>query len=163
MIWRPDLATTLEIAFVSEFHCRHCGTALVGRSRAWSSWMRCPQCGRASLAPEIRIEPSPRFVPLPDDPPDDLLVIGPDPELSAMTPLAAAGPSEISGEDEDDLGLITAVSVRRVVASTILFLSLTMLVLSVLDQSSLGSSLFGTIAMVAIVLLVWPSPSSRRS
>lgn len=155
------MTATSEIAYVSEFPCRHCGTDLIGQTSDWTSWMRCPQCGRASLAPEMRIAPRPRFVSLPDDPPDDVLVIGPGAEFSTMTPVAVADALEFSDEDDDELGLISAVSVRRVVASTILFLSLTMLVVSVLNQSTVGGPLFGTIAMVAILFLVWPSKSSR--
>lgn len=154
------MTATAEIAFVSEFTCRHCGTDLIGRSGRYTSWMRCPKCGRASLAPEVRIAPRPLYVPLPDDPPDDLLVIGPAPELPAMTPVAPF--SEFSDED-DDLGLVSAISVRRVVASTILFLSLTMLVLSILNQSTVGGPIFGTTSVVAILLLIWPSNSSHRS
>ena len=154
------MTATTEIAFVSEFPCRHCGTDLIGRLTRYTSWMRCPKCGRASLAPEVRIAPRSLYVPLPDDPPDDLLVIGPAPELPPMTPVADS--SEFSDEYDDDLGLISAISVRRVVASTILFLSLTMLVLSILNQSTVGGPIFGTTSVVAILMLIWPTKSSQR-
>ena len=146
------MTATSEIAYVCEFQCRHCATPLFGRSSRFTSWMLCPKCCRASLATETRVGPTPRFVPLPDQPADDMLVIGPGPELTKMTPVEVAEFTEIDGVDDEEreLGLVAAVSVRRVVASTMLFLSLLMTVVALLNQSEAGVPLFGSIAVLAI-------------
>ena len=63
-----------EITFIVTYRCPSCHAALEARTGEAHTWLRCPECGRASLPPE-HMRTIPRVRPLPDE---DILVIGPE-------------------------------------------------------------------------------------
>jgi hypothetical protein len=113
--------------------------------------MRCPKCGRASLPPDHAVRPVVREL-FPID--ESVLVIGPQPELPVMTPVASA-----PGRAGRPLraGSTPPADLRRIVFGSVLFVSVTLLLFSALDHSSFGMGLFGLAAMVSLVVLALPA------
>src|SRR5262249_30142409 len=120
------------------------------------SWLRCPKCGRASRPPADAVvarRPPPAIEPW-----EDVLVIRPDVELPAMTPVSVArppgaatapGPAAVRG------------NVLRVVYATALFISVTLLLFAYLEGSVVGSSVFSALALLFFVPLALPPRSGR--
>ena len=133
------------ITFIVGYPCPRCHAMLEARSSDAYGWLRCPRCGRASLPPEHMRMP-PREMP---PPPEDVLVIGPSPEYPGMSPVhsnSRRSPRPSGG-------------VRRLVVATGLILSLTLLVISFLDENALNAMIFGVITLVIFGFLLL---SSRR-
>ena len=131
-----------EITYIVEYQCPTCGAALEARSSETYGWLRCPSCGRASLPPEHMQVPRPRHrEPLGND----VLVIGPN----------------RSGASGGRSGFRPG-SVRRIVASTALFLSLFLALLAWLEQERVVVRLFGLIALGCLVCAVLPSRRPGR-
>jgi DNA-directed RNA polymerase subunit RPC12/RpoP len=140
-LWDPSVGTD-EITFIVEYQCPACGAALEARSSETYGWLRCPRCGRASLPPEHMQAPRPRRrEPLGDD----VLVIGPDHSQTA------AGRSAFRPG-----------SVRRIAASTALFLSLFIALLAWLEQGRAVAWLFSVIALACLVCVLFPSRRPSR-
>jgi hypothetical protein len=95
------------------------------------------------------------------------LVLGPEPDLPSMTPVAVAAPVRVpagsASPSAPGTGSVSAPApnVVRVVYASALFVSVTMLLFSYLDRSVLGSSLFGASAVCFLVLLALPAPPAR--
>jgi len=161
-----------EISFIASYPCPHCRATLEERPGGAGSWRRCPKCGRASRPPVHAV--TARRAPAPATPQDRIdLVIGPEIELPAMTPVAVAappgpgrdpGPSPTSirapAQPFDHL-TAPAPSTLRVVYASALFVSVTMLLFSFLDRSVLGTSLFGASAVLFFVILAMPARPGR--
>jgi hypothetical protein len=147
------VAGAAELLFIVSYRCPHCQAALEARTRDGrdSSWLRCPKCGRAGLPPDEAVERR-HFAPAPGE---DLLVIPDYPEPQPLTPVAV---SEI---DELDYSggpyAQRPPSIRRVVVGTALFIALTMLVFSFLDESRIGTSFFGAVALALLIVLAFLS------
>jgi hypothetical protein len=75
-----------DITFIVTYACAHCHAMLEARTGSSSGWLRCPNCGRASRPPDY--SGAPPHVPPPLG--DDVLVIGPEPDLRPMTPVGQA-------------------------------------------------------------------------
>ena len=146
-----------EIRYVVSYACPHCRATLEGRSEHAGSWLRCPGCGRASRPPAEALVVADRTPPPPLAEGEDALVIDAPPPLRAMTPVAVN-----RGDDRDDEtpggvaeGTPT-VNPWRVVLTTALFVSISMLLFAFLDRSPYGVPLFVTATVVCVVLLLIP-------
>jgi hypothetical protein len=133
-----------EITFVVSYRCPHCQSALEGRTSRPAEWVRCPKCGRASEPPASGLTPEPSPFAAPGE---DVLVIGPDPHPTPMTPVAT-GALAASGEPGSAL---------RVAFATGLFVTVTMLIFSFLDRSESGIAVFGASSFVFLLLLARPA------
>jgi DNA-directed RNA polymerase subunit RPC12/RpoP len=131
------LATDSEITFIVEYDCVRCGTRLEAKSSAAEAWLRCPQCGRASLPPQYTRVPRPRArAPLGDD----VLVIGSSPAGASRSGRSGFGPG----------------SLRRISGASALFFLLLTAYFAFLDQFRLGAVVFGLIAFGCLVFAVLP-------
>jgi DNA-directed RNA polymerase subunit RPC12/RpoP len=131
-----------EITFIVEYRCPRCGAALEARSSEAYGWLRCPQCGRASLPPEHMRTPRPS-VRLPLD--EDVLIIGLD------RPGASASASAI-GRASSHPG-----SFRRILGASALFLSLLIALLALLEHDQPVAVVFSLVAMVCLAISVYPA------
>jgi hypothetical protein len=141
-----------DISYIVSYRCPHCQAPLEGRAHRAGTWLRCPRCSRASLPPSSALSVAP---PAPIEPGEDVLVIGPAPEPSPMTPVAVA-----TGRNANPTPALPGnppASPLRVIYSASLFVSVTMLLFSYLDRSVLGSSVFSALAILFLVLLLVPS------
>jgi hypothetical protein len=139
-----------EITFIVGYPCPSCHVMLEARTSDSYGWLRCPSCGRASLPPEhMRTTPRER-PPMAVD--DEILVIGPSNGYPAMTPVARSPYTRRRPRHRR--------GVRRVTVASGMILSLTLLVVSVLDQNAINAMIFGiiTLAIFGFLLL---SPRSR--
>ena len=147
-----------EISYIASYPCPHCQAPLEGRAGRADSWLKCPRCGRASRPPRSAVTTRR----MPDAPGPVELVLGPDPELPSMTPVAVAAPGAASASGVGSgAAPESAPNVLRVVYASALFVSVTMLLFSYLDRSVLGTSLFGASAVCFLVLLALPAPPTR--
>jgi hypothetical protein len=149
------------ITFIVAYECPHCQAPLEGRTTRADAWMKCPKCGRASQPPDHAVNPLDQ----PPVPRDELLVIGPDPEPKPMTPVAVATVTPAPAVPDPASTLVetpapgSPASPWRVGYASLLFLSVTLLVFSVLEQSPVGMSVFSLGALLFFLLLAAP----RRS
>jgi hypothetical protein len=89
---------------------------------------------------------------------DSVLVIGPQPEPRAMTAIGV-GPPPVASLGTRERAPRFSGSVRRIVCASILFVSVTMLVFSALDQSAVGLSVFSAAALGSLIVLAIPPRS----
>ena len=141
-----------DISYIVSYRCPHCQAPLEGRAHRAGTWLRCPRCSRASLPPSSALSVVP---PVPIEPGEEVLVIGPAPEPSPMTPVSVA--TGRAANPTQALPGNPPASPLRVVYSASLFVSVTMLLFSYLDRSVLGSSVFSALAILFLVLLLVPS------
>ncbi len=134
-----------EITSIVGYPCPRCRAMLEARSGDAYGWLRCPKCGRASLPPEHMREPPPERPPLGDD----VLVIGPSVEDRRDAPIGASPRRSRAFPG----------GVRRIVVAAGLIVSLTLLVVSVLDENALNAMIFGVVGLVLFGVLL---QSSRR-
>lgn len=139
------------------YRCPGCQAALQGRGdrNRSDAWLRCPRCGRASQPPApdlVPYEPPPGGLADETDnvPPVELVPLSPGGVEPASLAAALARRSE-------------APPVRdwRVLHASGLFVAVTMLVFSYLDSSVIGTSIFGVLAFLCLVLLVLPGLPER--
>jgi hypothetical protein len=126
-----------EITFIVTYRCPCCHAALEARTSEAHTWLRCPECGRASLPPEhMRTLP-----PVRNSPDDDVLIIGPD----------AGGPRRaMSGQAESGAHPGGG---RRVGLAVGVFVSFAMLAIAFFEGNVANVAIFGvtTIVLLAIV------------
>ncbi|MGE3819897.1 MAG: hypothetical protein AB7I30_10705 [Isosphaeraceae bacterium] len=154
------------ITFLVSYRCGCCQTPLQAPVERSSAWLRCPLCGRGGLPPEQVLKKRSTFGPIMAG--EEVMVIGPARELTAMTPVAVARgtaaehtPADFEPtrsppgrDDRPGDGL-------RVAYASVLFIALTLLLFSYLDQSVIGTSITGAVALVALVLLLLKSRDPR--
>ena len=128
------------MTFIVEYRCPRCGAALEARSSQAYGWLRCPQCGRASLPPEHMRTPRPS-VRLPLD--EDVLIIGPDRPGASASAIGRA--SSHPG------------SFRRIAGASALFLSLLIALLGLLEHDQSVAVVFSLVAMVCLAIAVYPA------
>lgn len=143
------MAGSADLLFIVSYRCPHCHAALEARTRDGraSSWLRCPRCGRGGLPPDEAVE----RLPFPRAPGEEVMVIPDYPEPRPLTPVAVSVPGDL-----DDPGGHYAQpppSVRRVVVGSALFVAVIMLVFSFLDESRIGTSFFGAVALALLLVL----------
>ena len=132
-----------DITFIVGYPCPRCHAMLEARSGDTCGWLRCPECGRASLPPE-HMRTSPPRRPPPKG--GDVLFIGPSPEIEA-----GAGPSGMTPafrRPRRSRHRRHPGGVARVAMATALILSLTGLVTSLLDRNALGAAILGFITLI---------------
>lgn len=147
------MAAEAEITFLVSYDCPRCHAALEARTGRVVQWLRCPKCGRAGLPPDHSFRPFRREL-FPID--DSVLVIGPQTDPRPMTPVAVGavqdGRAVFQGASPRRPG-----SVRRIVFASLLFISVTMLMFSALDQSGLGMTLFSALALASLIVIAIPA------
>jgi hypothetical protein len=84
---------------------------------------------------------------------DTVLVIGPPPELEPMTPVAV---HPARGERPGRAVAHRPGDTTRIVFASLLFLSVTLLMFSALDRSQVGMTIFGLLALGALLGLAMP-------
>jgi hypothetical protein len=147
------VAVRSGITFIVSYQCPQCGAALEGKTTQPEAWLRCPSCGRASQAPDHAIAPeAPVSRQLPDE---EVLVIGPAPEPTPMTPVAVAAVPSSARSSEPGNPI-------RVAYAAALFVSVVLLVFSFLDQGMIGTSVFSVAAVIFLVLLARPDRTADR-
>jgi hypothetical protein len=171
------VAVHSDITFIVSYRCPRCGVALEARTGRSTSWLKCPKCKRASQPPEHVSRPVIRDVFTPSD---DVLVITDNPYATAtaaprvesrpyvsrpdITPPAMARPAApiapVSPNPVDPYAGNEPVSLRRVVLTTLLFISVMMLLFSYLSQNPLGISIASASSLICLILLVVPTRSS---
>jgi hypothetical protein len=142
-----------EIDFIDTYVCPHCRANLVSGSTGWPGWQRCPVCGFASLPPGSRRYHSP----------------------TRKRADAAADQVDFATRDpaEDDLSrtdpMTTQVIVRaphssptRLIFKTGLLASVALTFVAFLDHRTTHSLVFGSLAVV-FLLLVLGGPGSRAA
>jgi hypothetical protein len=134
-----------EITFIVGYPCPNCRATLEARSGDAYGWLRCPKCGRASLPPEHMRETPAERPPLGDD----VLVIGPSPEDRRVATVGASPHRSRAFPG----------GFRRIAVATGLIISLTFVVISVLDGNVLNAMIFGVVGLVLFGVLL---QSSRR-
>jgi hypothetical protein len=152
------VAADSEITFVVSYSCPRCGAALEARTGRVAPWLKCPKCQRASLPPEHTFRPRVETFAVTDD----VLVIGPEtePERPSLSSVAAARATVQSFHPAPgSFGEGDPVSIRRVVLTTVLFLSVMMLLFAYLAQNTMGTSIASASALICLVLLILPSRS----
>lgn len=130
-----------EMTFIVEYRCPRCDAALEARSSEAFGWLRCPNCGRASLPPEHMRPPRARPRARPSGSSgDDVVIIGPDPPGADATARSPFRPG----------------SFRRIAGASALFLSLLIALLSLLEQDRIGAMAFTVIAVACLAFSVYP-------
>ena len=153
-----------ELIDLVSYRCPKCQAVLQGRP---DTWLRCPKCGRASQPttpapvppqrpPEVPtplahgITPAP--LPEPVNPARPAAAPGAEPASPATYVLAAAlARGEVAPPGRD----------WRILYASGLFVAVTMLVFSTLEGSVTGTSFFGALAFLCVVLLATPGRSKR--
>ena len=144
------------------------------RTGRLTPWLKCPKCKRASQPPEHLVRPPVRSI---FEPSDDVLVIkespyatmpaqaNPSPFAShsdvILTPLSQQGRAgaPIIPNHSDPFANGEPVSIRRVVLTTLLFISLMMLLFMYLSQNPFGVPIAMASSVICLVLLIIPSRS----
>jgi hypothetical protein len=135
------------IMFVVSYQCPHCQSPLEGRTTRADAWLRCPHCKRASQPPDQALTPETPG-PIPADTQAD----------TKPMPLAGVAPAADAG-DEPRAGAGAIVesaqppSAWRVGYASALFVSMTLLVFSLLFQNVIGMSTFSVGALLFFLLL----------
>ena len=133
------------ITFLVAYRCPQCRAELEARSGLAQGWVRCPKCGRASLPPEhMRAAPAAR----PTAGGDDILVIGPEPELRPLR-----RPGSVSPEPTSDFA-------RSILFRLGLILAVILALVSLLDRNQANAAFFGFLAL--LILVFWAIPPRRR-
>jgi len=154
-----------EVEFLVSYTCSACLASLQAPAERPTAWLRCPVCGRGGLPPDDPLRKKPFKAGV--GPGEDLLVIGPPPEPRGMTPVASTGVGRggsWGGPPADDPAGRPGRpgSLLRVVSGTLLFVSLTLLLFSYLEKSVIGTSVFGTVALVSVALLILAARGRRE-
>src|SRR5262245_59725752 len=136
---RSAAVASPEITFIVNYRCSRCHAALEARTADAQTWLRCPECGRASLPPE-HMRSLPRPIASPDE---DVLVIGPDP-LGPRT--GANGSLGASGRTG---------SGRRIAMAVGILISFTMLMISFLDGNATNVAIFGVSTVVLLAVAAY--------
>jgi hypothetical protein len=168
------VATHHDITFLISYRCPRCNASLEARTGRLAPWLKCPKCKRASQPPEHVARPRARSI---FEPNEEVLVIRESPYVSmgvASTPSPFASHSEVILTPVNSPGRPSAqmtpnpvdpfaagepVSVRRVVLTTLLFISLMMLLFMYVSQNPLGVPISIASAVICLVLLIMPSRS----
>lgn len=164
------MTSLAEITFLMSYRCPHCGTALEARTGRVSPWLKCPKCQRGSQPPEHvarpRVAVSAAFEVI-----EDVVVIGP---ANAYLPTSTAPMSrpvatrlspprpadaDIPTDPLDEFAMSEPLSIRRVVLTTLLFVSVMMLLFTFLAQNSTGMQVAGASSLICLLLLIIPSRS----
>ena len=169
------MAVHSDITFIISYRCPRCGVALEARTGRSTPWLKCPKCKRASQPPEHVSRPPVRDIFTPSD---DVLVIADNP-YATMTPRVESRPyvsrpevipptvarpaapiASVSPNPVDPYAGNEPVSLRRVILTTLLFISVMMLLFSYLSQNPLGISIASASSLICLILLVVPTRSS---
>ncbi|MGC8644299.1 MAG: hypothetical protein ACP5XB_30935 [Isosphaeraceae bacterium] len=137
----------MEITVSPSYFCPHCHALIRAGEDLWQGWLRCPRCDRPGLPPQpARVLKSPRHPASPLPPPgqesskkiDGLL----DEPAALVHPAGIApAPGPVS-------------TAPRLIVTTGLFVSLFLLFNGYLDRSVQSMSLFGTLAVVFLIVLL---------
>lgn len=148
-----------EIAALVSYRCDCCQATLQAPVPRSTAWLRCPFCGKGGLPPEPASRKWSMASPIKER--EDALVIGPPRELSPMTPVAVAGGNPVGASrvaDQPALGWPDhdegTGNGARVAFASVLFIALTLLLFASLDQSFIGTSITGAVAVVSLLLLL---------
>ena len=137
-------AVETEFTFIVTYPCPRCHAALEAKTNTLHDWLRCPQCGRASLPPDHTRLPRPIRDPKAktnvEDADDDLFVIGPEAGRRAADPFRS---------------VTRPGGVQRIILATGFLIALTLLFVSVLDRNGMGAILsgFAAIALFGFLLI----------
>jgi hypothetical protein len=141
-----------DVVYQVAFQCPRCKATLQIQAQPASSWVRCPKCGRASLAPD----PVVRRAPEPIRPEDNALVLGPVPEFKPMTPVAVAGAFEQRGAkiaDEREV-LPPPANPLRVAAGAGFCVATILCIFSALESYDVGLIIFSILGVLCIIPLL---------
>ena len=141
-------AETKGVVYQLEFECPRCKAKLQLQGLPAGSWVRCPKCGKASLAPD----PVVRRAPEPIKPEDDALILGPAPEPKPMTPVAVAMESEL--RDAVDEAILVPANPFRVAAGAGLCVATILAIFAALEHSDIGMIAFAALAVACLFPLM---------
>lgn len=130
--------TQSEITYIVPYRCPNCQVGLEARTSEANSWLRCPNCGRASLPPEP--SRTPRVEPI--LPGNDVLVIGPGTDVPG--PYSGAP----TGYHRSYPG-----AVRRVVMTLFVLSSLWALTMGLVTGDSVRVAVSGGITILLLVIM----------
>ena len=137
----------MEATMSPSYSCHHCHTLLRAGEDPWGGWLRCPECDRPGLPPHrVRVLKTARHPATPLPPPGQESLKKSDGLLDE--PAALIRPAGFAPTP-------TPVSTApRLIVSTGLFVSLFLLLNAYLDRSVQSMSLFATLAVVFLVILL---------
>lgn len=136
-----------EFSVNPSYSCPGCSALIQARDERWRGWVRCPRCGTPALPPD-RVpapqpaEPAARLSAAPENGPVILIEGAP----TASDSLVRKALTPPVPEPRSTAALL--------IVSTGLFVSAFLLLNAYLDRSVQSMSLFGTLAVVFLIVLV---------
>ena len=145
----------MEITVSPSYTCLHCHALIRAGDDFWQGWVRCPRCDRPGLPPQpVRVLKTPRRPASPPPPPGQESSQKIDGLLHEPAALARpAGGVPVSSQVSTAPGLIL---------TTGLFVSLFLLLNAYLDHRVQSMLLFGTLAVVFLIVLLRMKLSGGR-
>ncbi|WP_435007764.1 hypothetical protein P12x_005029 [Tundrisphaera lichenicola] len=139
-----------DFVFIVSYECPRCRTALEARASGPPTWLRCPECGRASLPPEHMRGPRP-----PVEPQD--IKIG-----TFTTGSSAALPIRPRSMAPMPLNPAARAPAGRLMLGSAFFLTICLFLFSLLSGNAGRSALFGIASAVFLFLLSRPVAPNRE-
>jgi hypothetical protein len=144
----PGAAVDPDFVFIVTYQCPRCHAALEARASGPPAWLRCPQCGRASLPPEHMRSARPQV----DEP--DIVIGSFTTNGSGALPIRPRPMAPMPGAPG------SKAPTARLMLGSGFFLTMFLFLFSLLESNGMRSLLFGIAAAVFLFLLSRPVRSA---
>lgn len=137
-------AETKDVVDQVAFRCPRCKATLQIQAQPVGSWVRCPKCGKASLAPD----PVVRRAPEPIKPEDDRLILAPAPRTHEAVAIGS-GPSDVDDDESP-----APANPYRVAAGAGFCVAVILGIFSALEHSDIGMIAFAALGVACLFPLL---------